>query len=44
MPKFGPISEAMTALESAAAIGDIQIFDELLNAGADAIAWNCEHP
>ncbi|MCJ1344737.1 hypothetical protein MMC31_002940 [Peltigera leucophlebia] len=44
MPVFGPSCEAMTALESAAAIGDIQIFDELLNAGADTAAWKWEHP
>lgn len=44
MPLFGPSYEAMTALESAAAIGDIQILEELLNAGADTAAWKWEHP
>ena len=44
MPVFGPGYEAMTALESAAAIGDVQVFDDLLNAGADTAAWKLEHP
>lgn len=44
MPVFGPGCEAMTALESAAAIGDVQIFDDLLDAGADTAAWKSEYP
>lgn len=43
MPVFGSGDEAITALESAAATGDVQMFDELLNAGADTAAWKSEH-
>ena len=41
---FDPRHEAMTALEAAASIGDIETFDEVHNAGADTAAWRSERP
>lgn len=44
MPVTNFRREAMTALEAAAAAGDIQIFDEVHNARADTTAWKCKNP
>lgn len=43
MPAFGLSYNMMTALESVAEIGNIQIFDKLFNAETDIAAWKCEY-
>ena len=44
IPVFGPPREAMTAIEAVASIGDIQLFGEAHNAGADTVAWKWKRP
>lgn len=44
IPEFDFRYEAMTALEAAASTGNIQIFDDIHNAGADTAAWKCGRP
>lgn len=43
MPASGPGLEAMTALEAAAANGDIESIDKLLEAEADTAAWTLSY-
>ena len=44
IPAFEPLHEAMTALEAAASIGDIQLFDQVHDAGADTAPWKLKRP